>query len=116
MNKGKFRKDYLDIVAILPQTEGKVELGKDVYTTLSVPIGMVTDVEKMNAVFRQIWVNLAKHDKTLSKLFEEYFKNQELEKKRIEKLLQKTQTKVDPNDPKRKKLEKKLKAFEKKKK
>lgn len=93
--KEVFRKNVIDVLMVIPYEEGKVNYKKDNYTTLRFPISMVTDVEAMNRNFRQMWITLAKNDPTLSKEFETYFRNAEIERKRIEKLMNKMAIKPD---------------------
>ncbi len=107
--KEVFRKTVVDLVMILPVKEGTITGGGLV--TMRVPYDSITNVEFMSATFRQMWVSLVKEDKQLNREFEDYFKNQALEQKRLEKKLQKLAMKVDQK--KVDKIEAKLKEYEK---
>jgi len=104
-----FGKDVIDIVMVLPKKEGTITGGGLI--TMRVPISAVTNIEFMSSTFRQMWVTLCREDKILSKEFESYFKNQEIEKKRLEKLMQKMA--IKGNTKQSKKIEAKMKQYEK---
>lgn len=90
--KEVFRKNVIDFVLILPKTEGTITGGGLV--TMRVPLDKTTNIEFMSGALRQAWVTLCREDSQLKKEFETYFKNQELDRKRMEKLAMKAQLKL----------------------
>lgn len=115
LENGKFRKDVVDVVMILPKTEGNIQGGALV--TMRVPLISVTNVDFMTGVFRQMWVTLAKDDKQLNAIFEEMFKNQAIERKRLERMVARETKKalkngkIKPTAEELKIAEEKLKAM-----
>ncbi len=88
----KFRKNCIDVVMILPKTEGSIMGEKG--TVMRVSMDQIMDIEFMGSVFRSMWVGLVKQDKDLSSRFEAFFRNQAIEQKRQEKLFAKAQKKA----------------------
>lgn len=104
--KEKFRQNVIDVVMILPKKEGTIIDGGQIQ--MRVPLSEITNIDFMSATFRQMWITLCQKDNQLKKEFESYFKNQEIEKKRQEKLLQKMMIKANTKQSKKigEKLEK----------
>lgn len=109
LKKGKFGKDVRDIILILPTKEGTIN-GSPM-TTMRIPISGATNIEWMSAVLRQMWLTVCKEDKQLGDEFKTYFENQEKEKKRLEKMMQRNSIKADTE--KSKKIGKKLNEIKK---
>lgn len=105
LKKGKFRKDVVDIIMILPAKEGIWTQAP--HTVLRIPINSVANVDFMTKCFRQMWISLCNSDPQLKKYFDDYFHNQALAQKRADKLLQKAMIKA--NNPLSRAIEEKLK-------
>jgi hypothetical protein len=57
----------------------------------------ITNIDLMTKVFHEMWVKLVMGDKQLKKYFDEYFRNQEIQKKREDKILNKMIIKANKN-------------------
>lgn len=109
--KDKFRKNVIDLAVVLPVKENTITGGGMIIKRIN--MDRITDIEYMSAVFREMWVTLVSKDKQLNDVFNTYFKNQAIEQKRVDKLLEKAQKKsrIEPTEAELADAKEKLENF-----